>query len=74
MISNERYAGVLPRAIAVAHGERDVAACVRFAAGSPLPFAARSGGHSYAGYSTNQGLVCDVRRLDTIRSPPTAAR
>jgi FAD binding domain/Berberine and berberine like len=66
VISNERYDSVLPHAIAVAHGERDVAACVRFAARSPLPFAARSGGHSYAGYSTNQGLVCDVRRLDTI--------
>jgi FAD/FMN-containing dehydrogenase len=57
---------VLPRAIAAAHGERDVAACVRFAADSPLPFTARSGGHSYAGYSTNEGLVCDVRRLDAI--------
>ena len=66
VISNERYADVRPRAIAVAHGERDVAACVRFAARSPLPFAARSGGHSYAGYSTNQGLVCDLRRLDSI--------
>ena len=66
VISNERYDGVLPRAIAVAHGERDVAACVRFAAGSSLPFAVRSGGHSYAGYSTNQGLVCDVRRLNAI--------
>ena len=32
-----------------------------------LPFAVRSGGHSYAGYSTNQGLVCDVRRLNDIR-------
>ena len=66
MISNERYDGVLPRAIAVAKGERDVAACVRFAAGSSLPFTARSGGHSYAGYSTTQGLIRDVRRLDAI--------
>ncbi len=66
VISNERYAGVLPQAIAVAHGEGDVVACVRFAAGSPLPFAVRSGGHSYAGYSTNQGLVCDLRRLNII--------
>ena len=31
-----------------------------------MPFTARSGGHSYAGYSTNQGLVCDVRRLNGI--------
>jgi len=66
VISNERYAGVHPRAIARAVVENDVAACVRFAARSSLPFAVRCGGHSYAGYSTNTGLVCDVRRLDTI--------
>jgi FAD/FMN-containing dehydrogenase len=66
VISNERYAGTQPRAIARVLGEDDVAACVRFAAGSTLPFAVRCGGHSYAGYSTNQGLVCDVRRLSTI--------
>ncbi|MEP6641742.1 MAG: FAD-dependent oxidoreductase, partial [Gaiellales bacterium] len=67
VISNEVYADLQPRAIARVVREHDVAACVRFAAQSPLPFAVRSGGHSYAGYSTNQGLVCDVRRLNTIR-------
>jgi FAD/FMN-containing dehydrogenase len=67
VISNERYAGVRPHAIARAVAEDDVAACVRFAAHSSLPFAVRCGGHSYAGYSTSSGLVCDVRRLDAIR-------
>ena len=66
VISNERYSGVRPQAIARAVVEADVAACVRFAARSSLPFTMRCGGHSYAGYSTNAGLVCDVRRLDTI--------
>ena len=66
VISNERYADVRPRAIARVLSEDDVVACVRFAAGSALPFAVRCGGHSYAGYSMNQGLVCDVRRIDTI--------
>jgi FAD/FMN-containing dehydrogenase len=70
VISNERYAAVRPKAIARALTESDVAACVRFAARSPLPFAARCGGHSYAGYSTNRGLVCDVRRLDRIVVAP----
>jgi FAD/FMN-containing dehydrogenase len=70
VISNERYAAVHPRAIARVLSEQDVAACVRFAAGSTLPFAARCGGHSYAGYSTNRGLVCDVRRLDAIALAP----
>jgi FAD/FMN-containing dehydrogenase len=66
VISNERYSGVHPKAIARAVVEADVAACVRFAARSSLPFTVRCGGHSYAGYSTNAGLVCDVRRLNAI--------
>jgi FAD/FMN-containing dehydrogenase len=70
VLSNERYAGVRPRAIARTVNEADVVACVRFAARSPLPFAARCGGHSYAGYSTSRGLVCDVRRLNTIALAP----
>jgi FAD/FMN-containing dehydrogenase len=70
VISNERYAGLRPHAIARAVVEDDVAACVRFAAGSSLPFTVRCGGHSYAGYSTNTGLVCDVRRLNTISVAP----
>jgi len=41
VISNERYAGVHPSAIARAVVENDVAACVRFAARSSLPFAVR---------------------------------
>lgn len=70
VISNERYAAVRPHAIARAIVEDDVVACVRFAARSSLPFTMRCGGHSYAGYSTNTGLVCDVRRLDTIALAP----
>jgi len=69
VIENERYA-IRPRAIALARDERDVAACVRFAARSTLPFAIRSGGHSYAGYCLSPGLVCDVRRLNAIRIAP----
>ena len=70
VISNERYSGVHPKAIARAVVEADVAACVRFAARSSLRFTMRCGGHSYAGYSTNAGLVCDVRRLNTISLAP----
>jgi len=70
VISNADYAAIRPRAIARVLTEDDVRACVRFAARSPLPFAARCGGHSYAGYSTNRGLVCDVRRLNAVALAP----
>ena len=65
-IANSAYAGIHPQAVAMVRGERDVAACVQYAARTRIPFTARAGGHSYAGYSTNQGLVCNVDRLDGI--------
>ncbi|MEV6896763.1 FAD-binding oxidoreductase [Amycolatopsis sp. NPDC051372] len=57
-----------PAAIAGCVSEADVQACVDFAARHGIPVAARSGGHSYVGYSTvDGGLVVDVGRLDGIR-------
>jgi FAD/FMN-containing dehydrogenase len=45
----------------------DVATCVRRARGRGVTIAARSGGHSYAGFSTpDQGLVVDVSGLHKI--------
>ncbi|MEA2291143.1 MAG: hypothetical protein QOF17_163 [Solirubrobacteraceae bacterium] len=64
---NGRYDGLRPRAVLVAHGAGDVQAAVRWAARHGVRIAARSGGHSYAGYSTpDGGLVVDLRRLDGI--------
>lgn len=57
-----------PAAIAGCVSEADVQACVDFASQHDIPVAARSGGHSYVGYSTvDGGLVVDVGRLDGIR-------
>jgi FAD/FMN-containing dehydrogenase len=64
---NERYDGRFPRAVLVARGTGDVQAAVRWAARHRVPVAARSGGHSYAGFSTPAGgLVIDLRRLHGI--------
>ena len=57
-----------PAAIAQCAGVADVATCVRFAAQSQLPFAVRSGGHSYGGWSTSPGLVIDVRNLASVHT------
>jgi len=65
-VYNARFAGVRPQAVAVVADAADVAACIRFAARTSTPIRARSGGHSYAGYSTTTGLVCDLGRLDGI--------
>jgi FAD/FMN-containing dehydrogenase len=61
-----RFDVVHPAAIAFCRSAADVQQSIRFARQHGLAFAARSGGHSYAGYSTTDGLVCDVKGLSTI--------
>jgi FAD/FMN-containing dehydrogenase len=64
---NERYDGRRPAAVLLAERVADVQAAVRWAAAHGVAIRARSGGHSYAGYSTvSGGLVVDLRRLRGI--------
>ena len=49
---NPVFDSVHPAAIAFCASATDVARCITFARDIALPIAARSGGHSYAGYST----------------------
>ena len=62
IINAARYAGTRPAGIAVCTTPADAAACVKWVRANGIPFAVRSGGHSYAGFSTSDGLVIDVRR------------
>ncbi|MDQ2788228.1 MAG: FAD-binding dehydrogenase [Pseudonocardiales bacterium] len=56
-----------PAAIAQCRRIEDVQACVAAAAAAGAPIAARSGGHSYAGYSTPDGaLVADLSGLSSV--------
>jgi FAD/FMN-containing dehydrogenase len=58
-----QFDGIDPQAIAYCQSPADVQRCVYFARRSGLPLAARSGGHSYGGYSLCNGLVADVTRM-----------
>src|SRR5215467_8108708 len=58
-----RYDGVLPLAVAFCERSRDVARAIRWARTNDIRITVRSGGHSYAGYSTGTGLVIDLSRL-----------
>lgn len=55
-----------PAAIAYCATPTDVQRCVAFARAHDTPLAARSGGHSYGGYSSSPGLVVDVTSLNGI--------
>lgn len=57
-----------PAAVAHCTSPQDVQACVEVARNARIPVAARSGGHSYAGYSTpDNGLVLDLRPMAAVR-------
>lgn len=53
-------------AIAQCQSAGDVQRCLSFARDSDVAVAARSGGHSYAAYSSCPGLLIDVTNLDTV--------
>lgn len=56
-----------PAAVARCTRPQDVRACVEVAAKARMPIAARSGGHSYAGYSNPDGaLVLDLRPMSGV--------
>ncbi|MER5863559.1 FAD-binding oxidoreductase [Kitasatospora sp. NPDC002040] len=56
-----------PEAIAHCAGTADVAECVRFARRYGIRFAVRSGGHCYAGWSSDTPLVLDLAGLDHVQ-------
>jgi FAD/FMN-containing dehydrogenase len=64
---NPRFDGHRPAAIARCTSVADVQRCVEVARNARMPIAARSGGHSYAGYSTpDNGLVLDLRPMANV--------
>jgi len=66
-VYNARFDGARPDAVIEPRDSRDVQAVLRWADRHDVRVAARSGGHSYAGYSTlGEGVVVDLRRLDGI--------
>src|SRR5579872_5229536 len=66
VVYNDRYDAVRPLAVARPASVAEVRRIVAWAAAEGVRPIPRSGGHSYAGYSTGGGLVVDLRRLGGI--------
>ena len=66
LLYNARFENPRPLALAYCANEDDIARCVAFATAHEIRMAARSGGHSYGGYSSCDGLVIDVSRMSNI--------
>lgn len=64
--SNLRYAAIRPAGIARCRTTEDVRAAILWARDTETALTARSGGHSYAGYSSTTGLMVDLSLMDAI--------
>ena len=67
---NTIYDGVLPQAVLQAADARDVQQAVNFCRDHGVQPTARSGGHSFQGFSTSTGLIIDVSALNQVRLSP----
>lgn len=71
---NTRYDNLRPAAIAYVTGAADIRTCLDFATRTGTVPVVRSGGHSYAGWSSGDGrLIIDVSRLNSIHLDGTSA-
>jgi FAD/FMN-containing dehydrogenase len=65
-VFNARFHEVRPQAIVRCANPHDVAEAISFVRRHGLEHAARSGGHSFAGHSSTQGVVIDVSPMCSI--------
>ncbi|GCE31386.1 hypothetical protein KDA_68700 [Dictyobacter alpinus] len=61
-----QFDAIKPAGVVYCTSPKDVQTCLAFVERFNLPITARSGGHSYAGYSTTTGLLLDVSRMNSI--------
>jgi FAD/FMN-containing dehydrogenase len=73
IINSTRYMRDRPEGIAICVSPRDAATCVTWARETGVPFAVRSGGHNYGGFSNSPGLIIDVKGMRTVTVDPAAS-
>jgi FAD/FMN-containing dehydrogenase len=60
------FQGVRPAAVVRPRSEADVVAALSFATSAEVATVVRSGGHSFAGLSSTEGLLIDLSALDDV--------
>lgn len=71
---NLRYADKVPAALARCGSAEDIVDCMTWARDNRVPFAARSGGHSYSAFSSSPGLMIDVSGLRSVEMEAATGR
>jgi FAD/FMN-containing dehydrogenase len=72
LVYDTRFDGVKPMAVVYCETPTDVAKTIAWGRKYGIRIAARSGGHSYGGYSTTTGVILDVTRMSKISVNATA--
>ena len=65
-IWNIRFAATKPAGVAFVVDAKDVATAIAWARDNRVEMVSRSGGHSYAGYSTTPGLVINLKNMTRV--------
>ncbi|GAB3161558.1 FAD-binding oxidoreductase [Microbispora hainanensis] len=65
-VFNSAFDSARPAGVAYCTTAADVSECLAFARRYGVPVISRSGGHSYAGWSTGSGLVIDVSPMSGV--------
>ncbi|MCM2387217.1 FAD-binding oxidoreductase [Streptomyces albipurpureus] len=65
-LQNTEYDSTAPQAVAYCATSEDIAACLRHARDGGLRVHVRGGGHSFNGWSTGEGLVIDLSRMNRV--------
>jgi FAD/FMN-containing dehydrogenase len=65
---NRRYTDRRPAAVLSVACEEDIRTAIRWTRDHGVDIVPRSGGHSFAGYSVNDGLVIDMSRMSFARA------
>ena len=73
LLFDTAYDAASPLAIAYCTSADDVARTIAWARRHRIRLAARSGGHSYGGYSTTPGVILDLSRLSRVTVAGTTA-
>ncbi|MER7673281.1 FAD-binding oxidoreductase [Kitasatospora sp. NPDC096128] len=68
-----QFDGLRPAGIVYPATAQDVSTCLAFARRHAVPVAVRSGGHSYAGWSSGSGMVLDVGSMAAVGGSGGAA-
>jgi hypothetical protein len=66
LLYNSKFVDLRPQGIAYCESADDVSRCLEFATSHDVALTSRSGGHSYGGYSSCEGLVIDVSRMSDV--------